>query len=238
VKWLREKFGVVAQLDYSRGPLEEFLPSDIREICGRTPRLGISIKSTKLEGIWLDIPYDQVKKSSVFVLVRVGVTREHFVAFLKKISVIRDKILEEAKKRGLIPKEAAEEVWNTLGDFKPIPAYVAGFLDKREGYLEECIRNKCILEVGGEVRGRSRVRVALNKYLGFWNPKEERYKEEVINKCRTMCREAERLAEVRGVSVEFEGIGNFTPTDHFIASSGMLKKSKSEWERLVAELCG
>jgi len=38
--------------------------------------------------------------SDVYVLVRVGITREHFIAFLKAISVIRDKLFSKAVEHG------------------------------------------------------------------------------------------------------------------------------------------
>jgi hypothetical protein len=57
-----------------------------------------------------DIPGKQIVHSDIFVFVRVGVTREHFVAFLKKISVIRDKLISEARARGLLSKEELNEI--------------------------------------------------------------------------------------------------------------------------------
>jgi len=38
------------------------------------------------------------------------------------------------------------------------------------------------------------------------------------------------------MSIEFEGIRNFSETLHFIASSGVLKKKKEDWEKLVERL--
>ena len=100
--WLKARFGVAAELDYSRGSLSEFLPSDIRSVDGRPPRLRVSIKTTKLRGIWLDVPFKQIEHSDVFVLVRVGVSRHHFLAFLKSISAIRDKLLSRGVELGVI----------------------------------------------------------------------------------------------------------------------------------------
>jgi hypothetical protein len=57
-----------------------------------------------------DIPGKQIVHSDIFVFVRVDVTREHFVAFLKKISVIRDKLISEARARGLLSKEELNEI--------------------------------------------------------------------------------------------------------------------------------
>jgi hypothetical protein len=38
------------------------------------------------------------------------------------------------------------------------------------------------------------------------------------------------------MKVEFEGIGDFSKTLHFIASSGVLKRRKEDWESIVARL--
>jgi hypothetical protein len=36
--------------------------------------------------------------------------------------------------------------------------------------------------------------------------------------------------------VEFESIGDFSKTLHFIASSGVLKKKKEDWKAIIKEL--
>jgi len=227
-KWLRERYGRLVELDYRRGSLEEFLPSDIKHIDGRPPRLNVSIKTTKLSGVWLDIPGAQVEHSDVFVLVRVGVAREHLLAFLKKISVIRDKLFAVAQMRGLLGAEELDEIWNAVSDFSPLPAYVAGFLEKSE-VATRAPRRCAIIEADGEVKKR---RVVINKYLGYWNPKERLIYEQHLKE----------LLEKRGknvgrdMPVVFEGIGGFSGGLHFIASSGLLRKRKEEWDELVRRL--
>ena len=226
-KWLQERFGLTVELDYSLGPLEQFLPSDIKRVGDREPRLRVSIKTTKLSGIWLDVPGAQVEHSDVFVLVRVGVTREHFLAFLKKISVIRDKLMKEALERGLLSEEELEEIWKSVPEFKSVPAYVAGFLDKAD-YADRLKDRHSIIEADGEVKEK---RVVINKYLGFWHPGEAAYERALRDLLRS------RGKSLRDdVKVEFEGIREFSRTLHFIASSGVLKKRREDWERLVRRL--
>lgn len=226
-KWLKERFGMNAELDFRRGSLEEFLPSDIRRINGREPRLNISIKTTKLGGIWLDIPGKQIAHSDIFVLVRVGVTREHFVAFLKKISVIRDKLISEAQARGLLSKEELNEIWNVVPEFTFIPAYIAGFLDKQE--ISEHIKDEFkIIEVDAEIKIKKAI---INKYLGFWHPNKPEYDKTVREMLRT---KGKNIKD--GMKIEFEGIGSFTETLHFIASSGVLKKKENEWKKLIQRI--
>jgi len=226
-KWLREKFGLAVELDYRLGPLEQFLPSDIRRVGGREPRLRVSIKSTKLSGIWLDVPGAQIEHSDVFVLVRVGVTREHFLAFLKKISVIRDKLMKEALERRLLSEEELEKIWKSVPEFKSVPAYVAGFLDKAD-YADRLKDRYSIIEADGEVKQK---RVVINRYLGFWHPGEIAYERTIRDLLRS------RGMSLRDdMGVEFEGIREFTRTLHFIASSGVLKKRREDWRRLVQRL--
>jgi len=226
-KWLNERFGVSAELDYRRGSLQEFLPSDVKKINGRDPRLKISIKTTKLGGIWLDIPGAQIDHSDVFVLVRVGTAREHFVAFLKKISVIRDKLMKEAVGRGLLRAEELSEIWNAVPDFTSVPACIAGFFNKLE--VAEKIKSRLsIIEADAEVKIKKAV---VNKFLGFWHPGREEYEKAL----REMLKSRGRSIK-DDMKIEFKGIRDFTETLHFVASSGVLKKRKEDWEELIQKL--
>ncbi|RLF64728.1 MAG: hypothetical protein DRN26_06250 [Thermoplasmata archaeon] len=227
VKWLKSRFGIDAQLDYRKGQLTEFLPSDIKSVDERPPKLNISIKTTKLRGIWLDIPYKQIEHSDIFVLVRVGVTREHFLAFLKKISVIRDKILNRAVELGIITDEEVESIWDTIPEFTRIPAYIVGFFDKRE-YGDSIKRRDSIFLVDGEMKTK---RFIINKFIGYWHPKQDVYKRKVIELLR---KHGRRVPD--NVKLEFEGIGDFSSTLHFIVSSGVLKRRREDWKALINEI--
>jgi len=227
VKWLKQRFGISAQLDYRKGPLEEFLPTDIKEVNGRKPKINISIKTTKLGGIWLDIPFKQIEHSDVFVLVRIGVTREHFLAFLKKISVIKDKILEKAVELSIISSEELKKIWNRMPDFTNIPAYVAGFFDKRD-YGDRIKDTKEVFLVDGEMKVK---KFRVNKYVGYWHPEQDVYKKKLIELLRSQQKHVPDRVEF-----EFEGIGDFSRTLHFVVSSGALKKKKEDWEKLINEI--
>ena len=85
-KFLKEKLNTEVALDVRRGELEEFLPSDVKvkdRISGnlRPTRVGLSIKTTKFNGRWLDLPGAQLDHSEAFVLVRIGISRMHFWLF-------------------------------------------------------------------------------------------------------------------------------------------------------------
>ena len=234
VKWLEQKFNIQAELDYRRGSLEEFLPSDIKKVkisgVARVPKLKVSIKTTKLRGIWLDVPGAQVEHSDVFVLVRVGVTKEHFVAFLKKISIIREKLLEQAKSLGIITEEEFEEIWDAVPEFTAVPAYIVGFLDKR-GVWSELVKTE-VLEVDGRIAGRKRRRIVIGRYLGYWQPDDSSIKRRVLDLLsRKLGKQVFSIPEM-----EFEGIGEFSRARHFIASSGLLRRKREDWEALLQEL--
>lgn len=228
-KWLKEKFNVDVELDYRRGPLSEFLPSDIKSVNRRKPRLNISIKTTKFRGIWLDVPGKQIEHSDIFILSRVGVSREHFIAFLKKISIIRDKLLKLARELRVADEEELRTIWETVPEFQPIPAYIAGFLDKHD-FIDKLDKEKVII-VDGRLTGRKKYRLIIDKYLGLWDPREDKMTEKVLSLLK---RKYPNIPS--NIDIEFEGIGSFTKGLHFIASSGVLKRRENEWRALLKKL--
>ncbi|RLF66215.1 MAG: hypothetical protein DRN26_04340 [Thermoplasmata archaeon] len=227
VKWLESIFGIKAEPDYRKGPLTEFLPSDIKSVNGKPPKLNISIKTTKLRGIWLDIPYKQIEHSDVFILVRTGVTRWHFLAFLKKISAIRDKILNKATKLGVITDNELKDIWDSIPDFTNVPAYIVGFFDKRV-YGADIKKQDSIFLVDGEMKIK---RFVVNKFVGYWNPRQDKYKNKVIALLREQGKRIPDKAEIK-----FEGIDRFSPSLHFLVSSGVLKRRKPEWETIINQI--
>lgn len=238
VKWLKERFSLDAELDFRTGPLEEFLPSDIARIKKpreewREPKLKVSIKTTKLQGMWLDIPYAQIAHSDIFVLVRVGVSRSHFVAFLKEISVIGDKILRMAEELGI--ELDKKEVWSSIPDFKNIPAFVTGFFDK-SGQPEIMKDRGAVIVADGTLR-RSRggvYRLSLNRFAGWWNPKDPECKRRLVELLR-----GKRLdipEDPDKIDIEFEGLGQPSETLHFLISSSALKRRREDWENVISRL--
>lgn len=237
-KWLKERFGIEVGLDFRAGSLEEFLPSDIAWVkrpgeSPRSPRLKISIKTTKLQGIWLDIPYAQLEHSDVFVMVRVGVSRNHFIAFLKEISVIRDKIFEMAKKLGIQFDE--EEVWKTIPSFTDIVAFVVGFFDRRQ-YPGLERNREVVLSADGNLKRhqKERYKIVLNKFVGWWNPRDHKYKITIAHIFKN--KGLDVPTDPSMLDVEFEGLGEPSEALHFFVSSGMLKRKRDDWENLLEEL--
>ena len=117
--FLKKRWNVNADLGHDIGTLEEFLPMDIHQIekpgeNARPPKLKLSIKTTKWNGIWLDIPGDQFNHSDVHVLVKIGAGRDHLFAFFKKISVFKDKVLKIGEDVGSLSTDEARDLFDKL----------------------------------------------------------------------------------------------------------------------------
>ncbi|MGC9202681.1 MAG: hypothetical protein ACP5HX_08455 [Thermoproteota archaeon] len=166
-RFLSEKFSLEIALSTERGDLAEFLPKDIMKIRNRngewrTPNLKVSIKTTKFNGRWLDVPGAQVEHSDVFILVKIGILRHHFLAFLKAISFLKDKLFPRAKKLGELSDEMAKKLWDEIPHFDPIPAYVAGYLNKNG-------LNLPIHQLVCYKKGKTRVRITVTHRIGIFS---------------------------------------------------------------------
>jgi hypothetical protein len=137
--FLKQNFNVAIELGHEKGSLAEYLPSDVHTIKRpngdwTVPCLNVSIKATKWNGIWFDIPGDQFNHSDIHVLVKVGVGRDHLFAFFKKISVFKDKVLKRGKDIGLLSDQEADKLFDMLPTFSVIPAYICGFVERNAVY--------------------------------------------------------------------------------------------------------
>jgi hypothetical protein len=223
-KFLDRRFQVSVKLSSRRGSLEEFLPSDIDKIQKpgehwRKPYLRVSIKTTKFNGRWLDLPGAQFEHSDVFVLVKLGISRIHFLSFLKNISFMRDKLIPRARELGELNEAEAQELWDELPDFAPIPAYIAGFLDK-EGLSLPIHQLTC------DVKGRTRRRIEVAAGVGLFS--------------RTTLRdhpEIKRLDPSGKLPIVIDPIiDSLTDSSHFLANSGALAFGRQQWEGLIGRL--
>lgn len=222
-KFLREKFGVETKIDTSVGDLKEYLPTDIKEVKlpgqdWKQPALKISIKTSKFNARWLDLPGAQFEHSDVFVLVKIGILRQHFLAFLKAISFLKDKLFVTAKSLGELNDENAKELWNEIPAFEPIPSYIAGFLLKEKIKLP-------IHEVIAIKKGQKRMRIVITQGVGNFSPETVRNHQEIRN------------LDPRGsLPIEVEPIIKSLTGSHFLAHSGFLKCGKEKWRELISEL--
>lgn len=221
--FLKEKFDVEASLDTRRGELSEFLPTDIVKIKfphqeWRSPNMKISIKTTKFNGRWLDVPGAQIEHSDIFVLVKIGILRHHFLAFLKAISFLKDKLFPRAKNLGELDDVMADELWNEIPQFDPIPAYIAGYLNKRE-------LNLPIHQLVCRKKGRTNVRIAVTQGIGIFSKETLRNNDEI-----------KKLDPSENLRIEIEPIIKSITTPHFLAHSGGLKWGEENWNSLIKQL--
>jgi hypothetical protein len=222
-KFLCENFSMKTKLDTRRGKFTEFLPTDIVSIKfpnsdWRTPNSRLSIKTTKFNGRWLDAPGAQIEHSEVFILVKIGVLRHHFLAFLKAISFLKDKLFPKAKNLGELNSDMAEEVWKEIPHFDPLPAYIAGYLNRNE-------LNLPIHQLIVRKKGRTKIRIAVTQGVGIFS------RETLQNHPRI-----KELDPDGNLIIEIEPIIDSITTPHFLAHSGGLIWGEDGWRRLITNL--
>jgi len=213
--FLKERWEITAKLGHEIGRLQDYLPMDIHKIKEpnadyRAPSIKISVKTTKWNGIWLDIPGDQFNHSDVHVLVKVGAGRDHLFAFFKTISVFKDKVLKKGEDIGSLSAEESSALYESLPSFKPIPAYICGFVMKNGGYKNLAYQGK---------KGR------LNYKITAWNGP-------------ILPGDLETIKQKEGVSgsISFEGIGDFAHDKGYLFNAGNLLWKEKDWQEVCASL--
>jgi hypothetical protein len=138
------------------GEVEEFLPKDIVKIkddgSWRDVKTNVSIKTSKLKSMWLDIG-SQLEHSDAFVFIKIGLTTDHLLSFMKDIGWVKDlvQMAKDMKETEDIEKEL-KELSEKIPDVKPFSTYISGFVwqdELRNGQLEihEATKKKTV--VGG-----------------------------------------------------------------------------------------
>lgn len=212
VQFLKKNFNINAELGHERGEISDYLPMDINKISKpdeqpREPKLKVGIKTTKWNGIWLDIPGIQFEHSDVHALVKVGAARDHLFAFFKSLSVFKDKILKKGREVGVLTQNEADILYDELPSFKPVPAYICGFVEKASHYSD--------LPYSGK-KGR------LNYKITSWNG-------------QIKPGDLERILVVNNIkgSVKFEGIGDFAHSSGYLFNTGNLLWKQHDWENVA-----
>tara|TARA_Y100000589_G_C27064947_1_gene592916 strand:+ start:46 stop:1029 length:984 start_codon:yes stop_codon:yes gene_type:complete len=214
VKFLKNKWGIEADLCHEKGSLNDYLPLDIHEVRIppenlRKPKINISIKTTKWNGIWLDIPGDQFSHSDVHVFVKVGVGRDHLFSFFKEIDVF-DKILKIGEEVGSLDTDDSNKLLNTIPSFSPINAYICGFANKSGDYEE--------LSYSGKI-GRKDFTIE-----GWNGPRSPGDLEKLKVK-----------EDIQG-TVKFLGIGKFSHEKGYLFNAGSLKWNMNDWDSVIKKL--
>ncbi len=220
-KFLKLKFGIDIHLERRRGQLEKFLRSDIKVRDTKTGKLRdakrpVSVKTTKFNGKWLDVAGAQLRLSEIFLLVKIGVSRFHFSAFLKDVSFLRDKLFSRARDLGELSEKDAGKLWKETPDFNAIPAYVAGFIEKRGLKLP-------IDEIQARVAGRTNRRIEVSSGVGLFSLKAVRNHRIV----KQLDPDGDLPIAIRPI------IKSLSEAKHFLAHSGALKFGPNAWHHFV-----
>ncbi|WP_460170259.1 hypothetical protein [Thermus sp. FJN-A] len=136
---------VIPILDASEERLEVALSADIVQVIleGKpiNPKRRISIKTTKLNGRWLDVPYAQNRHSDIYVLVKIGTNADTLFNFLANIgafervlTVYRESKLTQIEHIFLNEHDALERAKAKIEQMKQtdivLLAFMAGWQEK------------------------------------------------------------------------------------------------------------
>ena len=211
---LHNRFNINIELGHEPGRLEEYLDLDIRQVKKgdeseyRNPLINVSIKTTKSNGVWLDIPGDQFSHSDLYVLALIGVDVNHLFSFFKHLSVFKDKVLKKGVDNHCINQLEADEIYNKVPSFKKIYGYIAGLVSSdtnKDDYAYEGLM------------GRT------NFTITNWSGKYEENYLEIVKK------------DNKAKNVKFAGIGSFTQSNRHIYGLAGLKNSNEDWKTMLVD---
>jgi hypothetical protein len=223
-RFLQERYTITIEhditMDKSR---EEYIATDIKAIKDATngnmrlPKLNVSVKTGKFNARWMDeYAASKTARIDALVFVRVGTVREHFIAFLKAISFISTKLFPAAEKLGELTAKESQELWKSIPEFEPIPAYISGFL------LRRTLRFP-IHEIHINLVGRKNQKIVLSHGVG--------------NFSLDVLRADERIKAIDPDSrlpIVIDGIGcEVTDTPHFFANTGALSFGSENWRAFL-----
>ncbi len=215
ILYLKQAWGIDAELDHEEGELETFLPTDIHRIRKngeiREPKIKIGIKGTKWNGIWFDIPGAQFHHSDIQILVKVGTSRDHLFAYFKHISVFKDKVLKKGIEVGSLDQQEADALFDRLPVFQPIPAYISGFAVVNQKYND--------LPYTGR---KGRIHFKIQSWKGEMKPGD-------------LARIKEKEGLPANGKVQFEGIGDFAHDKGFLFNVGSLLWKEEDWKKYVID---
>lgn len=215
LKFLQKHWAIKAELGHKKGSIKKYLPMDIHKVCmlgekPREPKIKISVKTTKWNGIWLDIPGDQFSHSNVYILVKIGIETDHLFSFFKEISVFKDKVLKAGEDVGSLSKAESKRIYDDVPPFKEVTAYICGFALERAKYS--------VLPYSGK-KGTKNYNIT-----GWKGPISTGDLEKI--------KKREKIAG----NVKFEGIGNFSHDSGFLFSTGNLLWSRKDWDKVISKL--
>jgi len=221
-KFLQSRYGIETRADVTRGETKNYLPTDVANIRvlgdkWRSPKLTLSIKATKFNGRWLDAPGAQIEHSDGFVLVKLGITRQHFLGFLKDSGLIETMLLH-GKELEEVSEADVKTLMQEIPASYPIPAYISGWLDKRELTLPVHFLNAIVI-------GLTKKRIVVRQGVGVFTP--------------DLIRQHPSISTIQGVAelgIEIEPIVKSFSGQKFLAHSGAFKFGDKAWKELIKQL--
>jgi len=138
-KLFKGKYNCDIFLGHERGDLENYVSKDIHEIefknqPRRKPKIKVSIKTLKSNGIWLDFGDKLYKNADVHIACCVGVNINHLFSYFKNLSVFRDKIIKDGIDKKFITEDEGNKIYEEIPSFAKIYGYVPGFVIKKKEY--------------------------------------------------------------------------------------------------------
>lgn len=227
-RFLKNRFDCTIEPDLSMDKSkQEYITTDIKEVLDentgimRSPKINVSIKTGKFNSRWMD-EYSASKTIAIdaFVFVRVGTAREHFISFLKSISFLETKLFPEAERLGEIDRQTKTEILNSIPNFEPVPAYIAG-------YLSRASLNLPVHSVQARlVKGKSK-KIKILQGVGNFTLENLRADERI----RAIDPDFDRL------NLIIDGLDkNIDNNPHFYANTGALSFGVENWRRFVESL--
>jgi len=138
-KFMKARLDLDVELEELRiGEVQEFIQRDIVKVKEgvdfRNVRTKISVKTSKLNALWLDIG-NQISHSDFFVFIKIGLKTDHYTTYMKESGAV-EKLLREAVQAGELQENQLEyiknELFERIPDFRELPVYVAGYASKQD----------------------------------------------------------------------------------------------------------
>jgi hypothetical protein len=132
-RFLKDQLSVSIEHDISMDKeIGEYISSDIKSVHDartgytRPPKINVSVKTGRFNEHWADkYGAEKTKFIKDVVFVRIGLTPQHFIAFLKASSFFETELLPAAEKLGELTAQSRKRVWNIIPEFESIPAYIS-----------------------------------------------------------------------------------------------------------------
>jgi len=216
-KFIEKNWNIECKLKHELGNLEDFLASDIYKVkkdsdsSFRLPNKTIGIKTTKLNGMWLDIGGDQFFHNDFHVLPKVSLGRDHLFGFMKTLSVFKEKILPEGIRVGSLTKQTAESIFYELPNHGNCFVYISGFADSSEDFVNLPYKGKM-----------GNIHFTIDEWKGSFRKsdlEEIKTKESMSNNGK----------------VQFKNIQELTGDKRYLFNTGSLYFDKNDWSEKIIQ---